>query len=125
MATLGAESSQAQWRNVALQIKLKEKLKNVGIFLTESSKVPQHYGHSLFEFNLHHEKWLACYIMARMNPMLKHPDLEGDRDTRALCQRLHSIRLDEDHIDKPLTCKRTSLLPMSITLRTTTLASCS
>ncbi len=84
MAMLGAESSQAERRN------RNEKPKNVGIILVGRDldrvrvKSPNITGIITgFEFNLHHLD----------EPDGKHPDLEGDRDTRALCQRLHSIIL--------------------------------
>ncbi len=120
---LGVESSQAERRNVANANSNSKRMPvMLELFLMGRDldrvrvKSPNITGILFFEFNLHHLD----------EPDGKHPYLEGDRDTRALCQRLHSIRLDEDHIDKPMTsCKRTSLFPMLITLLRTTLASCS
>ena len=88
MAMLGAESSQAERRNVAnanLNSKRMPVMLDLFWWVMTSTgcelSPPNITGILFFEFNLHHLD----------EPDGKHPDLEGDRDTRALCQRLHSI----------------------------------
>ena len=105
---LGAESSQAERRNVAnANLNSKRMPVMLDLFLMghdlDRVRVPQHYGHSLFEFNLHHLD-------------------ESDGKTSGLRRGIETLEhfvsvsirsfLDEDHIDKPVTsCKRTSLFP--------------
>ena len=90
MAMLGAESSQAERRKCSkCKFKLKENARNVGLFLMGRDLDPVELSpqtlraFSSLSLNLHHLD----------KPDGKHPYLEGVRDTRALCQRLHSIIL--------------------------------